>query len=157
MSSLPPEVVRDRVCAQLAVADAAQARLRGLSTDLVGNAFRIEVAGRLETQERVNRGLSYRVCGDIADPPDGPDDPGLPAGVKVIDLLRSRLTLTAGEVRRRMKVAARIRPRRSVSIWRCSRTTSARPLYLGRSRRLASPDQRIFCHARSRSAPRRRA
>ena len=92
MSSLPPEIVRDRVCAQLAVIDAAQARLRGLSTDLVGNAFRIEVAGRLETQERVTRGLSYRLCGEIADPPDGPDDPGLPAGVKVIDLLRSRLT-----------------------------------------------------------------
>ncbi len=27
---------------------------------------------------------------------------------------------------------------------------SARPLYLGRSRRLASPDQRILCHARDR-------
>ena len=115
MSSLPPEIVRDRVCAQLAVIDAAHARLRGLSTDLVGNAFRIEVAGRLETQERVNRGLSYRVCGEIADPPDGPDDPGLPPGVKVIDLLRSRLHLTADEVRRRMKVAARIRPRRSLT------------------------------------------
>ena len=86
-----------------------------MSTDLVGNAFRIEVAGRLETQERVNRGLSYRVCGEIADPPDGPDDPGLPPGVKVIDLLRSRLHLTADEVRRRMKVAARIRPRRSLT------------------------------------------
>ena len=115
MSSLPPEIVRDRVCAQLAVIDAAHARLRGLSTDLVGNAFRIEVAGRLETQDRVTRGLSYRVCGEIADPPDGPDDPGLPPGVKVIDLLRSRLHLTADEVRRRMKVAARIRPRRSLT------------------------------------------
>ena len=72
MSSLPPEIVRDRVCAQLAVIDAAHARLRGLSTDLVGNAFRIEVAGRLETQERVNRGLSYRVCGEIADPTGWP-------------------------------------------------------------------------------------
>ena len=73
------------------------------------------MAGRLETQDRVTRGLSYRVCGEIADPPDGPDDPGLPPGVKVIDLLRSRLHLTAGEVRRRMKVAARIRPRRSLT------------------------------------------
>ena len=115
MSLSPPEVVRDRVCAELDVIDAAQARLRELSTDLVGNAFRIEMAGRLETQERVTRGLSYRVFGEIADPPDGPDDPGLPAGVKVIDLLRSRLTLTAGEVRRRMKVAARITPRRSMT------------------------------------------
>ena len=80
MSPLPPDIVRHRVCADLAVIDAAHARLRGLSTDLVGNAFRIEVAGRLETQERVTRGLSYRVCGEIADPPDGPDDPGLPPG-----------------------------------------------------------------------------
>ena len=115
MSSVPPEVVRDRVCAELAVIDAAQSRLRALSTDLVGNAFRIEMAGRLETQDRVTRGLSYRVCGEIADPPDGPEDPGLPAGVKVIDLLRSRLHLSAGEVRRRMKLAARIRPRRSMT------------------------------------------
>jgi Domain of unknown function (DUF222) len=115
MSSLPPDVIRQRVCAELAVIDAAQARLRGLSTDLVGNAFRVEVAGRLETQERVTRGLSYRVFGQIADPPDGPQDPGLPPGVKVVDLLRSRLTITAAEVRRRMKVAARITPRRSLT------------------------------------------
>ena len=114
MSSLA-DLVRERVCAELAVIDAAQARLRGLSTDLVGNAFRIEMAGRLETQDRVTRGLSYRVFGELADPPDGPDDPGLPPGVKVIDLLRSRLHITAGEVRRRMKVAARIRPRRSLT------------------------------------------
>ena len=115
MSPLPPAVVRDRVCAELEVIDAALARLRELSTDLVGNAFRVEVAGRLETQERVTRGLSYRLFGQLADPPDGPDDAGLPAGVKVVDLLRSRLHLTAAEVRRRMKLAARITERRSLT------------------------------------------
>ena len=115
MSGLPPAVIRERVCADLAVIDAAQARLRGLSTDLVGNAFRIEVAGRLETQERVTRGLSYRLFGQLADPPDGPDDPGPPAGVKVIDVLRSRLRITTAEVRRRMTMAARITERRSLT------------------------------------------
>ena len=35
--------------------------------------------------------------------------------MKVVDLLRSRLHLSAGEVRRRMKLAARIRPRRSLT------------------------------------------
>src|SRR6478609_10811781 len=115
MSPLPPDLVREQVCAELEVIDAAQARLRGLCTDLVGNAFRVELAGRLETQQRVTRGLSYRVFGQLADPPDGPDDPGLPPGVAVVDLLRSRLRITAAEVRRRMKVAARITARRSLS------------------------------------------
>jgi Domain of unknown function (DUF222) len=62
----------------------------------------------------MNRGLMYRVFGEIADPPDGPDDTGLPAGVKVRDLLRTRLRITAGEGKRRMRIAARIRPRRSL-------------------------------------------
>src|SRR6478735_4865009 len=95
MSPVSPDLVREQVCAELAVIDAAQARLRELSTDLVGNAFRLEMAERLETQDRVTRGLSYRVFGQLADPPDGPDDPGLPAGVKLIDLGRSgRITCT---------------------------------------------------------------
>ena len=68
MSRSPPDLVRDQVCAELAVIDAAQARLRGFSTDLVGNAFRIEMAERLETQERVTRGLSYRVFGETRRP-----------------------------------------------------------------------------------------
>ena len=70
---------------------------------------------RLETQERVNRGLSYRVFGEIAEPPDGTEDPALPAGVKVRDVLCSRLRITAAEVQRRMKVAARLRARRSLT------------------------------------------
>jgi hypothetical protein len=57
----------------------------------------------------------YRVFGEIADPPDGADDTGLPSGVKVRDLLRSRLRITAGEVKRRMRIAARIQPRRSLT------------------------------------------
>lgn len=113
-SYLPPEVARARVRAELDVIDAALARLRECSTDEVGTAFRVEVAARLEAQERVNRGLMYRVFGQIAEPPDGPDGTGLPSGVKVRDVMRGRLRITAAEVTRRMKVAARICPRRSL-------------------------------------------
>ena len=44
--------------------------MRALSSAEVGNEFRVEMAERLETQERTNRGLMYRVFGEIADPPD---------------------------------------------------------------------------------------
>ncbi len=107
---LPPDVARARVRAELDAIDAALERLRECSTDEVGNAFRIELADRLETQDRVNRGLMYRVFGQIAEPPDGP---GPSCGVKVRDLLRKRLRITANEVTRRMKLAARICPRRA--------------------------------------------
>lgn len=110
---LTPQAVHDAVRTELDVIDAAYARLRAVDTDLAGNAFRIEIAERLETQDRVNRGLSYRMFGEIAAPVDG--DTGSPAGVKVRDVLASRLRLTASEVRRRFRVAARIRPRRSLT------------------------------------------
>ncbi len=112
---VPPDLVRERVCAELDTIDAAYRRLRQLSTDLVGNAFRVAIAERLEAQERVNRGLSYRMFGEIAEPVDGTADSGLPDGVKVRDVLCARLRITANEVRRRMRVAARIRARRSLT------------------------------------------
>lgn len=110
---MDPMTARADVLDALDSVDAAHARLRAVSTDLVGNTFRIEMADRLETQSRVTLGLTYRIFGEIADPPDGPDD--LPPGIKVKDVLRTRLRLTAGEVTRRMKLAARIRPRRSLT------------------------------------------
>ena len=112
---LTTEATHAAVRAELDVIDAAYGRLRATCTDLAGNAFRIEVAGRLETQHRTNRGLSYRMFGEIAAPVDGPDDPRLPAGIKVRDVLASRLRLTAAEVKRRFRVAARIQPRRSLT------------------------------------------
>jgi hypothetical protein len=42
---------------------AAYAEMRALSSDEVGNAFRVELAEWLETQERTNRGLMYRMFG----------------------------------------------------------------------------------------------
>ena len=112
---LTAEAVQAAVRAELDAVDAAYDRLRATCTDVAGNAVRIEMAERLETQQRTNRGLSYRMFGEIAAPVDGPDDPRLPAGVKVRDVLASRLRLTAGEVKRRFRVAARIRPRRSLT------------------------------------------
>lgn len=109
---LTAQAVHDRVRTELDAVDAAYARLRSVCTDLAGNAFRIEIAERLEVQNRMNRGLSYRFFGEIAEPADGVT---WPAGPKVRDVLASRLRLTAGEVKRRFALAARIRPRRSLT------------------------------------------
>ena len=84
--------------------------MRALSSDEVGNEFRVEMAERLETQERTNRGLMYRVFGEIADPPD---EVGLvPA---LADRLWARLRIPRTEIKRRMKLAGRLRPRRQLS------------------------------------------
>ena len=76
----PASELHALVRADLAVIDAAQDRLRSTCTDLAGNAFRIEVAERLEKQQRTNRGLSYRMFGEVAAPVDSHEDPRLPAG-----------------------------------------------------------------------------
>jgi len=112
---LTAEAARAAVGAELDAIEAAYGRLRETGTDLVGNAFRIAIAQRLEDQHRVNRGLSYRIFGEIAEPVDGAGDSGLAAGVSVRDILAARLRLRAAEVKRRFRVAARIRPRRSLT------------------------------------------
>ena len=61
---------RKRISAALDAIDAAHDVLRDTSSDVVGNAFRVDVAERLEIQDRANRGLMYRFFGEIADPPD---------------------------------------------------------------------------------------
>lgn len=112
---LTPEVTRAQVAADLAVIDAALDRLRSVSTDLVGNGFRVTVAERLERHRRVVLGLSYRMFGEIIDPPDGPHDPNVPMGCKIRDVLSRRLRITAAEVTRRAKLAGRIRTRRTIT------------------------------------------
>ena len=52
----------------------------------------------------------YRIFGEIADPPD--DVGMLPM---VIDSLGARLRIARNEVKRRLKVSARIRPRRQLA------------------------------------------
>ncbi len=64
------QVARERFGVLLDTVDEAYAQMRGLSSDEVGGEFRVQMAERLETQERTNRGLMYRVFGEMADPPD---------------------------------------------------------------------------------------
>ncbi|MEB3019844.1 HNH endonuclease signature motif containing protein [[Mycobacterium] crassicus] len=101
---------RQQICAAFDAIDAAHELLRETSSDLVGNDFRIEVADRLETQNRVNRGLMYRIFGELADPPDGQ---GSITSARAA--LWKRLRITPREITRRFKLAARIRARRSLT------------------------------------------
>ena len=93
---------QDEIRAALDAVDAGYARLRAASSDSVGNAFRVEVAERLETQHRINRGQMYRIFGEITEPPDGPDDPDLPAGTVMSKLLWQRLRITTADIKRRI-------------------------------------------------------
>src|SRR6476660_5591448 len=103
------EAARERFHELADQVDDAYAEMRALSCDEVGNEFRTELAERLETQERTNRGLMYRVFGQIADPPD--ETAMAPV---LVNSLAARLRIPPREVKRRMKVAARIRPRRQL-------------------------------------------
>ncbi len=109
-SSANAEEARERIDAALDAIDAAHAVLRDTSSDVVGNNFRVEVAERLETQDRTNRGLMYRFFAEIAEPPDGSDCIPAQRG-----MLWARLRITPKEITRRFKLAARIRPRRSLT------------------------------------------
>jgi hypothetical protein len=109
-SRVSTEEAKERINAALDAIDAAHLVLRDTSSDVVGNTFRVDIAERLETQERTNRGLMYRFFGEIADPPDGTESIG-----SVRDRLWLRLRITPSEVVRRFRLAARIRPRRSLT------------------------------------------
>ena len=99
------EAARERFRALADQVDAAHAELRALSSDEVGNEFRVEPAQRLETQERTNRGLMYRVFGEIADPPDQTAMAAVP-----VNNLAAWLRVPPKEIKRRIKMAGRIRP-----------------------------------------------
>jgi uncharacterized protein DUF222 len=109
-SAVGAEAAREQINAALDAIDAAHDMLRDTCSDLVGNTFRVDVAERLETQERTNRGLMYRYFGEIADPPD---EAGAIAMTR--SALWARLRITPGEITRRFKLATRIRPRRSLT------------------------------------------
>ena len=106
---LTGEVAQQRWAVLLDQVDAAHREMGELSSDEVGNGFRVQMADRLETQNRTNRGLMYRVFGQIADPPDEtamvPD---------TVHRLCARLRIPTREVKRRFKTALRIRPRRQL-------------------------------------------
>ncbi|MGH3562355.1 MAG: DUF222 domain-containing protein, partial [Mycobacterium sp.] len=109
-SAMSAEAAREQIRAALDAIDAAHDLMRATPSDMVGNDFRVDVAERLETQERTNRGLMYRIFGEIADPPD--EAGSVPAARSA---LWARLRITPREITRRFKLAARIRPRRSLT------------------------------------------
>jgi Domain of unknown function (DUF222) len=104
------EQARERIITAIDAIDAAHDVLRDTPSDLLGNTFRVDVAERLETQNRTNRGLMYRIFGEIADPPD--ETECIP---EVRGKLWARLRITPQEVTRRFRLAVRIRPRRSLT------------------------------------------
>jgi len=108
------EDTRERVRVALDAIDGGLAVLRETPTDDVGNAFRVEVAERLEGQRRAIGGQSYRVFGELFEPPDGVD-PNMVEDACLRDVLCARLRIPPGEIRRRARLAARIRPRRSLT------------------------------------------
>ena len=108
--SISADEARERVSSALDAIDAAHNVLRETPSDLVGNSFRVEVADRLETQECVNRGLMYRIFAEMADPPD---EAGSVAQLR--SMLWQRLRIAPNEILRRFKLAARIRPRHSLT------------------------------------------
>src|ERR1700744_5944778 len=109
-SAISADEARERITSALVAIDAAHDLLRDTPSDLVGNGFRVHVAERLETQERANRGLMYRIFAEIADPPD---EAGSLAQMRSV--LWKRLRITPCEISRRFKLAVRIRPRRSLT------------------------------------------
>jgi len=109
-SAISAGQAREEILAALDAVDAAYSVLRETSSVLVGNAFRVDAAERLEAQERTNRGLMYRFFGEIADPPD---ESGSTAATRAA--LWKRLRITPAEITRRFRLAARIRPRRSLT------------------------------------------
>jgi hypothetical protein len=109
-SAISAEQARERISAALDAIDAAHDALRDTPSDLAGNRFRVDIAERLETQHRTNRGLMYRIFAEIADPPD--DTGSIP---QMRSVLWKRLRITPNEITRRFKLAVRIRPRRSLT------------------------------------------
>ncbi|MDT5206734.1 MAG: hypothetical protein QOD34_3370, partial [Mycobacterium sp.] len=109
-STISADEARERISTALDGIDAAHDLLRDTPSDVVGNMFRVDVAERLETQERTNRGLMYRIFAEIADPPD---ETGSIAHMR--SQLWSRLRITPNDITRRFKLAVRIRPRRSLT------------------------------------------
>src|ERR1700722_2919483 len=108
--AISADEARERITSALDAIDAAHNLLRDTPSDLVGNRFRVDVAERLETQERANRGLMYRIFAEIADPPD---ETGSIAQMRSV--LWNRLRIPPTEIARRFKLAVRIRPRRSLT------------------------------------------
>ena len=109
-SFVTAEAARERYRELSDQVEAAYAEMRTLPCDQVGNEFRVELARRLESQDRTNRGLTYAVFGHLADPPE--QTAMAPA---LVNNMAARLRLPPKEIKRRIKTAARICPRRQLT------------------------------------------
>lgn len=78
------EQAQERISAALDAIDAAHHVLRETSSDVVGNDFRLDVADRLETQHRTNRGLKQP--GRERDPAAGSGDERPEAAVENLQM-----------------------------------------------------------------------
>ena len=130
------EAARERLSAALELIDSFVALLRDTPSDTVGNGFRVDVAERLETQQRALGGLSYRMFGELFEPPDGPD-PTMVEDASLRDVLWARLRITPAEIRRH-------HPRGTIQ----HRTEIVRPPQLGFAGRDAHPHRQRQCPLR---------
>lgn len=105
---LSPQEACEQIEAAFDTIDAALTILRTTPTDSVGTAFRVQMAARLETAERANRALMYQVFAEIDAPPDEE-----PCAAARSDLWQ-RLHIPPREIVRRMRVGARLHPRRTL-------------------------------------------
>ncbi|WP_264000316.1 HNH endonuclease signature motif containing protein [Mycolicibacillus trivialis] len=109
-TAMAPQAAQDQIRAALDAIDAAHRVLRQTSSALTNTAFRLDVAERLETQERVNRALMYRVFDELAEPST---ERGAADAIR--GALWERLNIPPREITRRFRQAARIRPRRALT------------------------------------------
>lgn len=107
---LTGDAARERFSALLDRAEAAYREMAELPSDEVGNHYRTQIAEHLEIQHRLNRALTYRIFGQIADPPDGT----APAPA-IKQRLAARLRIPVREVTRRFKTGTRLLPRRQLT------------------------------------------
>jgi hypothetical protein len=110
--------------------DAAVAGLREVEFNNLDPAVRCRALERLETARRLQAVITHDIIGGLAD--EEPAHIGGPATKVVADWCR----ISYGEARRRVRDHA-------IHYLCVFDGHSNRPLYLGRSRRIASPDQRV--------------
>lgn len=106
--ALSPQQACEQIEAAFDTIDAAQAVLHATPTDSVGTAFRVQMAARLETAERRNRALMYQVFAEIGAPPDEETSAAARSD------LWQQLCIPPREIVRRMRIGARLHPRRTL-------------------------------------------
>lgn len=105
-SCITPQATQEHLRSALDLIDRGLTMLRDTASESVGNNFRVEIAERLEAQGRTIRGLSYRMFGELHEPPDGPDL-NMVEQVSLRDVLWARLRITTAALADRPTSRAR--------------------------------------------------